>query len=45
MEAEKVLKNISDTHPENIRARMMLGGLYLSLQRIEYAARWKIGKT
>ncbi len=38
-EAEKVLKDVSAAHPENVQARRMLGDIYLSLQKIDEAAR------
>jgi len=38
-EAEKVLKDVSAAHPENVQARRMLGDIYLSLQKIDDAAR------
>jgi len=38
-EAEKVLKDLCAAHPENVQARRMLGDIYLSLQKIDEAAR------
>jgi superkiller protein 3 len=38
-EAEKVLKDVSAAHPDNVQAHGMLGDIYLSMQKIDDAVR------